>query len=101
MKFTILSNHSSGNGLKFRVAAEPAGITGVWSEPDRDILRPDHSAIRAQLPARYRKAFDRSGRFWYDGDARWNGERATTIPYMHVYDCKFRVIFTLYAIPTI
>jgi hypothetical protein len=101
MRFVIHTNGTTkARQFKFTVPAIPAGISGVWSEPDRDILRPDDNAIRVTIPSRYRKAMGRtSGRFWYDGECRWNGERASSIPYLHVYDSRNRILFTLYAIP--
>lgn len=55
------------NGVGFKggnVPSKEAGIVGFYH--DGKPYRPDSDAIRALLPFRWRKAFDRAGVFWWN-----------------------------------
>lgn len=52
----------------------------------------DHAAVRANLPARYRAAFDRAHHFWYDN----NGGGFAV---MALYDARGHHINTIWATP--
>lgn len=91
---------SDGNGTfnKFTVPSVQATFAGHWDSASRTLVAPDNQAIRAALPYRLRKAFDRAipesgkGGFWFDGDTG-NGHVTLTAARGR------RILATLYAIP--
>lgn len=102
MRYSI---HIPNASAKFIVPAIEAVMSGTWNATDAKLLRPDPAAIRAALPAKWRKAAERwNGCFWHDAatDARWNGERFTGhVPFATLRDSRNkRTLCTIYAIPT-
>ena len=84
----------------FRVAAVPAVYAGTWDETACDILKPDVAAVRAGLPYRFRKAFDRASGFWFDKGSRFDGNRFSgETPHMTLSDWRGRYMGTVYALP--
>lgn len=71
------------------VPATPAVLVGWYDRGE--LWRPDPVAVRAALPYRWRKAFDRAGSFWYDNA----NKRA---PYVVLRDHRGRPMLTLYAV---
>jgi hypothetical protein len=70
-------------------AVEYNGINGVWH--DGKLYAPDASAIRAALPAYYRKAFDRSPNLW------WNDQNKNTTK-IYLTDARHNRLNTIYLI---
>lgn len=105
MQFSIHISPARGKyPRKFRVPATSAIMSGIWSEPDNNILTPCKIALLKSLPARYRKAWDRAGifgpSFWFNSNSRWDGERATPdTPYADLYDSRGKPLARIYAIP--
>lgn len=99
-EFTVIAN-GKADKRKYVVPAIAAPICGIWDEERADIIAPCTYSLRALLPYRYRKAFDRAGKFWFDKAARWNGQRVTcgNLPRIALHDARGRYLFTLYAIP--
>ena len=66
MYFTLLlSDHIASFGKPRVPAVDTGGMVGHYV--DGKCLTPDGAAVRAALPYRYRKAFDRAGgRWWYN-----------------------------------
>ncbi len=64
----MITFNIEGMGFKgFRVRAVKGVLAGVYHE--RETFQPDCAAIRAELPHRWRKAFDRAGGFWWPKSA--------------------------------
>lgn len=101
MQFSIhISVPGRNPPAKFFVPSARAVIAGVWSEPDRDLLTIDRSALAAALPYRFRKAWERGAVFWHDSATRWNGARFIGhAPYADLYDSRGRWLGTITAIP--
>lgn len=102
MQFSIHISVARGTTpAKFNVPSVRAVIAGVWSDPDKDILRPDRIALLDAIPARFRKALSRAGEmFWYSDSVSWNGTRMTgQTPYCTLYDARGKWLATIYAIP--
>lgn len=99
MDFCIQANN--GKIDKRIVPGVAATVAGVWNEIDKRMEKPCAYTTRQMIPYRYRKAFDRQGgNFWFDDANRWNGEKVTGgIPYLTLYDCRGKYLFTLYAFP--
>lgn len=80
----------NGSGFKGgRVPAVEAGLIGFYVEGVP--YKPDHDAVRALVPAKWRKAFDSSGNFW------WPKEGNAGQAYMALTDTKGRRLTTIYA----
>lgn len=78
------------NGAGFKGASVPgveAGLHGVWHNGKP--YRANHLSIRALLPFKWRKAFDREGFFWWS-DETPNGA------YCPVHDLRGRLLTTIY-----
>ena len=71
MHFTLLlSNHIASFGKPRVPAVDTGGMVGHYV--DGKCLTPDAAAVRAALPYRYRKAFDRAGGcFWFNAHDNW------------------------------
>lgn len=90
MRFAI----HSGQNAKFFVPAKRATLHGYWNEAERESYIPTAAAVRAGLPYRWRKAFDRSGgNFWFPQNKRDGAPFLTLRDYRGVY------LTTVYAIP--
>lgn len=88
-----LSRHVRGH-VKGPVRAVPAMYAGHWREEERDIMRPDMSAVRACLPACYRAAFDRTNQSaWFPTDS---SDRPA---HMSLYSSRGRYLNTVYFQP--
>lgn len=91
--------HISG---KPRVAAAPAVFAGVYDTQSREILKPEPAAVRAALPYRWRRAFDRAASgFWFDKESRVDekGHHRGAPPYIELRDYRGSWLNTVYAIP--
>ena len=85
-----LGRHVRGM-VKGPVKAAPAAYAGHLCAETKDIVKPDPDAVRACLPACYRKAWDRSGgTFWYG---------AGRTPHLTLRNSRGKFLNTLYAIP--
>lgn len=66
VQFVMLASPSMRGFTKATVPAREAALAGTWGGGKP--WTPDTDAIRAALPSRLRKAFDRSGgTVWHDG----------------------------------
>lgn len=91
MEYSIHLSRAPGNWQKRRVPAVQAMLVGHYE--NGNAYKPDREAVRAALPAMYRKAFDRDGAFWYDNDDN------TKAAYSTLHDARGRYLNTIYAIP--
>jgi hypothetical protein len=57
-----------GNYLGTVTSTRAPGIAGVYSEAEKEIVTPDMVSVRASIPARWLKAWDRAGGFWWRKD---------------------------------
>lgn len=80
-----------GNYLGTVTHVRAPAIAGVYSEADRDIVVPDMVAVRAAIPARWLKAWDRAGGFWWRKDIP---QGSATL-----YTRRGELIGTVYATP--
>jgi hypothetical protein len=78
----------NGAGFKgARIPGEAAGLIGVYV--DGVPYQPDHAAVRAVLPYRWRAAWDRRPSMWFDN--------ATGVARAHLTDRRGRPLTTIYA----
>ena len=92
----VIHYGANDSAAKFRVPAKPGVIAGIWDSEAREIYVPELSAVRAGLPYRWRKAFDRSGgTFWFPK----SGKAWPAAPYCTLRNARGRHLVTLYAIP--
>jgi hypothetical protein len=87
MKYAILWS----NGRALDIPAVKAVSAGHWR--DGELITPSRPDVRAALPYRWRKAFDRSGSFWFD--ACDNSASA----FLALRSARGRHLATLYALP--
>lgn len=101
VRFTLRLTPCPGAFFGANVAAVPAALAGFYDESGRDNVTPDRAQVRAALPYRWRKAFDHSGSFWFDKDARIDaaGKMTPSAAYMHITNKRGRTLATVYAIP--
>ncbi len=79
------------NGVGFKGRAVPAVHAGLVGFYDAGIpYRPDNDAVRAALPYRWRKAFDRADSAW------WFNEAGTTAT-AKIHTARGRYLTTIYA----
>ena len=92
MYFTLLlSNHIAGFGKPRVPAIDTGGMVGHYV--DGKCLTPDGAAVRAALPYRYRKAFDRAG-------GRWRYNKHPPAPgYLKLIGSRGQWLNNVYAIP--
>lgn len=64
---TIQFNVNMSGAKGFTLPAVPAVYAGVWH--DGDLHTVELGALRARLPHRWRKAFDRTGTLWWPKSA--------------------------------
>lgn len=83
------------------VPSVPGVLSGFYDETARDILVPDRNAVRAALPARWRRALDRSGAPWFDRNARIlaDGQVIGGAAHMTLCGSRGRPLATLYFFP--
>lgn len=95
MEYLALINGTPRNvpQMKFRVPAEThAGLVGDWHAGK--LYRPDNAALRAALPHRWRKAFDRS-QLWHVENAARRSE-GFRVP---LHSARGRYLATVYLRP--
>ena len=93
MYFTLhLSNSVAGFGKPRVPAIDTGGMVGHYV--DGKCLTPDGAAVRAALPYRYRKAFDRAGEcFWF------HAHDNSAPSYLRLIGSRGQWLNNVYAIP--
>jgi len=92
----VIHYGANDSAAKFRVPAVPGHLAGIWDSEARLVCVPSNPAVRAGLPYRWRKAFDRSGgTFWFPK----SGKAWPAAPYCTLRNARGRHLATLYAIP--
>lgn len=107
MTVTWSIHPSDGNGTfnKFTVPSVQATFAGHWDSASRTLVAPDNAAVRAALPYRLRKAFDRAipesgkGGFWFGKDGPGEAIRQSFGHLTLTAARGRRILATLYAIP--